>query len=51
MCTRMQKKERLFVRSVGEVLNYVETLGCGWRADLIPNTIKEVESTESPRQH
>lgn len=50
VCICIQKQERWFVHSIGEVLNYVETSGYGWWADLIPNTIKEVESTECLRQ-
>lgn len=49
MHSHMQKEEMLFVHGIGRVLNYVETLGYGWRADLIPNAIKDVESTDSVR--
>lgn len=49
MHSHIQKEEMLFVHSIGGVLNYMETSGYGWRADLIPNAIKEVESTESAR--
>lgn len=51
MCSHIQQEEMLFVHSKGGVLNYVETLGYGWRADLILNAIKEVESIESTREY
>lgn len=50
MHTHIQKEERLFVHSIGEVFNHMETLGYGWRADLTPNAITEVKYAESPRQ-
>lgn len=49
MCSHIQKEERLFVHSIGGVLNYVETLGYGWGTDLISNAIKEVESIKIAR--
>lgn len=49
MRSHIHKEERLFVHSIGGVLNYVETLGYGWRAGLISNAIKEVESIEIAR--
>lgn len=39
----------LFVHNICGELNFVETLGYGWRAELTPNAIKEVESIESTR--